>query len=221
MCGTAKAEVAAVEVATVEETLTRHIRTAEGPLLIALPDLSGALLVTHEGYALLAGTDAFLDHSVPEGTDKAIVDFRRYAARTGRRNPTLRAVADAFRPSEWAWASTSQVAPESATANQLSLMEAFTADGISAEDFARSWLAARREAMHRHERLRDPLSAILDQVFYALDEYVIDPGLRDADDMTDEQLRQIVSEQSLALAAEARTCGARVLPGEAKATPGD
>lgn len=78
-------------------------------------------------------------------------------------------------------------------------MDSFTAGDISTEDFARSWLAARRQALELRERLREPFSRLLDQVFYALDDYVIDPELRDADDMTNEQLQAIVQDQLTAL----------------------
>jgi len=71
-------------------------------------------------------------------------------------------------------------------------MESLAAGRISAEEFAQSWLAARRRSLHLRERLREPFSRVLDQVFYALYDYVIDPGLRDADDMTDEELQAIV-----------------------------
>ncbi|MET8183702.1 colicin immunity domain-containing protein [Streptomyces sp. NPDC005336] len=73
-------------------------------------------------------------------------------------------------------------------------MESLVASWISAEEFAQSWLSARRRALELRERLWEPFSRILDQVFYALDDYVIDPGLRDADDMTNEQLHAIVRE---------------------------
>ncbi|MET8447065.1 colicin immunity domain-containing protein [Streptomyces sp. NPDC005209] len=162
--------------------------------LVALPDLAGALLVTTEGYSLIAGTGAFLRYGIPEGVDQAIVDFKRYAKRVGRSHPTVVEVSMAFQPHQVAWASKSDVAAGSATAEQVSLMESLVADRISAEAFARSWLSARRRALEQCERLREPFSWILDQVFYALDDYVIDPGLRDADDMTNEQLHALVRE---------------------------
>ncbi|MFF0449248.1 colicin immunity domain-containing protein [Streptomyces sp. NPDC004609] len=59
---------------------------------------------------------------------------------------------------------------------------------MSAPDFARSWLAARREALRRKERPREPLSSALDRVFSALEDYSIDPALRDETDLTDEEL---------------------------------
>ncbi|WP_192582634.1 hypothetical protein [Streptomyces triticiradicis] len=142
--------------------------------MLALPDLSGALLVTDEGYSLIGGTRDFLRHSVPEGVDQAIIDFGRYAKRVGTSHPALADVSKAFRPHEVAWASKGDVAAGSATAEQVSLMESLAAGRISAEEFAQSWLAARRRSLH----LREPFSGVLDQVFYALDDYVIGPGLR-------------------------------------------
>lgn len=59
---------------------------------------------------------------------------------------------------------------------------------ISAPDFARSWLSARRHSLDEGERTREPFDRILTDVFYLLDDYVIDPSLRDQNDMTDEEL---------------------------------
>ncbi|NUP39984.1 MAG: hypothetical protein HOY76_23980 [Streptomyces sp.] len=188
----ADAERADVEIPATQEHILRQLPWRDASFLVALPDLSGALLVTDEGYALLAGNADFLRHSLPEGVDQAIVDFKRYAKRLGRDHPGLVEAAMAFQPHQMAWASKRDVAAGSATAEQVSLMESLVNNRVSGEEFARSWLSARRRALELHERLREPFSRILDQVFYALDDYVIDPGLRDEDDMTNEQLRAIV-----------------------------
>ncbi len=188
-----------VEIPSTSEALLRQIPWHDESFLVVLPDVSGALLVTDRGYSLIAGRDEFLRHAVPEGIDQAIIDFKRYAKRVGRSHPALAEVSAEFQPRQTAWASWSDVAPGSATAEQLSLMDSFTAGDISTEDFARSWLAARRQALELRERLREPFSRLLDQVFYALDDYVIDPELRDADDMTNEQLQAIVQDQLTAL----------------------
>lgn len=65
---------------------------------------------------------------------------------------------------------------------------------ISAPDFARSWLYARRRSLDAGERTREPSDRILTHVFYLLDDYVIDPELRDPDDMTDDELAAKVRE---------------------------
>lgn len=192
-------ELRQVEIPSTPEALLRQIPWYDESFLVVLPDVSGALLVTDRGYSLIAGPEEFLRYSVPEGVDQAIIDFKRYAKRVGRSHPALAEVSAEFQPRQTAWTSKSDVAPESATAEQVSLMDSFAAGEISAEDFARSWLAARRQALESRERLREPLSRLLDQVFYALDDYVIDPELRDPDDMTDEQLQAIVREHLTAL----------------------
>ncbi|MFF2364401.1 colicin immunity domain-containing protein [Streptomyces sp. NPDC058122] len=181
-----------IEIPSTQEGLLQQLPWSDENFVVATPDFSGALLVTDEGYSLIGGTLDFLKQSIPEGVDQAIVDFKRYAKRVGPGHPVLAGVANAFQPREAAWASKRDVAAGSATAEQVSLMESLGAGRISAEEFARSWLAARRRALDLRERLREPFSRILDQVFYALDDYVIDPGLRDADDMTDEELQTIV-----------------------------
>lgn len=181
-----------IEIPSTREHILRRLPWRDGNFVLALPDLGGALLVTDEGYSLIGGTREFLRHSIPEGVDQAIVDFKRYAKRAGPDHPALADVSKAFQSHEVAWVSARDVSAGSATAEQLSLMESVAADRISAEEFARSWLAARRRALHLRERLREPFSRVLDQVFYALDDYAVDPGLRDADDMTNEELRAIV-----------------------------
>ncbi|MFE0174946.1 colicin immunity domain-containing protein [Streptomyces sp. NPDC059002] len=183
-----------IEIAATQESILRETPWNDGEFLIVLPDLAGALLVTDQGYALIAGEGDFLRGGIPEGVDQATVDFSRYAKRVGRSHPAVLAVAAQARPVQVAWASKSDVAEGSATAQQMALMESFAADDIGGEEFAVAWLDARRQSLHLRERLREPFSRILDQVFYALDDYVIDPGLRDADDMTNEQLQAQVRE---------------------------
>ncbi|MEU1118416.1 MULTISPECIES: colicin immunity domain-containing protein [unclassified Streptomyces] len=183
------AEGPGTEVAATREGLLRDIPWRDGDLLLALPDLTGALLVTDQGFALLAGRAEFLRGSVPEGADQATIDFSRYAKRVGQSRPAVLAVAGEARPPQMAWATKNDVAEGSATAEQLALMEAFVANSISGEEFSVAWLDARRRSMRLQERLRESFSRVLDQVFYALDDYVIDPDLRDTDDMTNDQLR--------------------------------
>ncbi|MEV8016794.1 colicin immunity domain-containing protein [Streptomyces sp. NPDC086554] len=188
-----------IEIPASQEQILQQLPWREGSFLVALPDLSGAVLVTDQGYSLIAGEGDFLRYGVPEGCDQAVVDFKRYAKRVGRSHPVVFQVSKEFQPNQVAWASRSDVSAGSATAEQVSLMDAFAANDISGEDFATAWLDARRRALQLRERLREPFSRILDQVFYALDDYVIDPRLRDPDDMTNEQLRMIIRGQLVAL----------------------
>jgi hypothetical protein len=86
------------------------------------------------------------------------------------------------------WASPSEVDPGSATAAQLSLMRDLVSGKIAGPDFARAWLSARRRVLDAGERVRERFDRVLTDVFYLLDDYVIDPALRDSGDMTDEEL---------------------------------
>ncbi len=160
--------------------------------VVALPDLSGALLMTDQRYALIAGDEEFIRSSVPEGVDQAVINFKRYVQRVGQTFPALIDVSAAFRPRQVAWAKPSDVAEGSATSEQLSLMTAFVGDEISAPHFAQSWLAARGRALQQHERLRERFSRILNEVFYALEDYSIDPKFREEGDLTDAQLKEVV-----------------------------
>ncbi|MER5731428.1 hypothetical protein ABT084_24365 [Streptomyces sp. NPDC002138] len=59
-------------------------------------------------------------------------------------------------------------------------------------EFAMGWLTARRRALTDGERLGAELDRHLNQVFYALDEYPIDPALREDGDTTDAELLVVV-----------------------------
>ena len=73
-------------------------------------------------------------------------------------------------------------------------MEEFAAGGEDGPTFARGWLAGRRRALADGERLRATFERVLDEVFYSLDEYAIDPALRDESDVSDEALLTCVRE---------------------------
>ncbi|MFG2485810.1 colicin immunity domain-containing protein [Streptomyces virginiae] len=59
--------------------------------------------------------------------------------------------------------------------------------------FAKQWLDARRLALNENERLAEHLYRALNQVFYALDEYPIDPAFREDGDTTDAELLDIAN----------------------------
>jgi hypothetical protein len=101
-------------------------------------------------------------------------------------------VAKDFVPQWTSWSSPEQVAPDSATSEQLSLMQSLVDGDLPADSFARAWLGARRRALADGERVRGGLATALDRVFFDLDDYVIDPSLRDPDDMSDAELRSRV-----------------------------
>ncbi|MBH1938295.1 hypothetical protein I5Q34_29235 [Streptomyces sp. AV19] len=162
--------------------------------IIAVPDLSGALLVTDLGYSLMGGVHEFLKHGVPEGSDQAIINFNRYAKRVGRHLPDVAKIAAKLQPSQFAWGRRSEVAEGTGTAEQLSLMTSFANNEVSAVDFAAAWLRARRRSLEHPERLREPLARELDRVFYAIEDYEFDPQLREPGDLTDAQLKEAVEE---------------------------
>ncbi|WP_322751132.1 MULTISPECIES: colicin immunity domain-containing protein [unclassified Frankia] len=95
---------------------------------------------------------------------------------------------DASQPRRRVWSSPSEVDPGTGIARQLELMHELIEAKMSGPEFAHAWLAARRHALDEKERVRERFDRILTDVFYLLDDYVIDPSIRDSDDMTDEEL---------------------------------
>ncbi|MFJ8195413.1 colicin immunity domain-containing protein [Streptomyces sp. NPDC096152] len=65
---------------------------------------------------------------------------------------------------------------------------------VGGATFARRWLAGRRHAMGAGERPSDAITAALDEVFYGLEDYALDPTLQDEEDLTDEELRRHVTD---------------------------
>jgi hypothetical protein len=168
--------------------------------LAGLPDRSAALLVTDRGYALVAGGEAVLRLCVPEGHDRAVIDFKRYVRHLGdRADPAMAEAAGAFRIRQTAWASKREPTAGSGTAEQVSLREQFAGARISGPVFARSWHAARRRSHDRRERLRAEFERVLDGVFHALEDYAAEPALSEPGDLDDDGLRAVVRERLAAL----------------------
>ncbi|MGW1642674.1 hypothetical protein [Streptomyces lavendulae] len=90
------------------------------------------------------------------------------------------------------WKSAGEVPPGSATGRQLSLMGDLSRGAVSPPEFAKAWLDCRRRALNEGDRVAEALSRRLDQVFYALDDYPIDPAFREAGDVTDAELLSVV-----------------------------
>jgi hypothetical protein len=90
------------------------------------------------------------------------------------------------------WRRPSEVDANAATAEQVDLMRQLVDARIPAPEFAKAWLAARRRALDEGDRLRDEFDRILTEVFYQLDDYVIDPTLRAEGDLIDEELARRV-----------------------------
>ncbi|PZT72902.1 hypothetical protein DNK56_06095 [Streptomyces sp. AC1-42W] len=162
------------------------------PLLLASSDRQGAILFPRPGYVLVAGTAGFLKGAVPEGVDGGRARFGRYARAAAKRWPDLKDISQSFPSRHIAWARAREIPAGTSAARQVKLMQAFTVGSISGADFAREWLDARRASQNNGERLRDPLLTAFDQIFSLLEDYSIDPALKDPDDLSDEELTDAV-----------------------------
>ncbi len=157
-------------------------------LLLALADLSGAVLVTGEGYALVAGDSRFVRACLDEGIDGAKARFARYARRLKGSRPALPAVSEEFPPRRMAPSAPDRIAPGSGVAEQLALMRSLTRGDMPAGAFAPAWLAARRRALIEGDRVPDAVDRVLTEVFYDLEDYAADPSLREPGDLSDGEL---------------------------------
>ncbi|WP_162834360.1 hypothetical protein [Amycolatopsis circi] len=162
--------------------------TSGGSVLFVVPDLSGAVLASGGGYVLVAGTRLFLSGAVLGGVDGARARFGRTVPRLAERFPELPGVAAEYPPVEHAWAKRSEVPAESGVGRQVAAMESFVRGEVTGSEFARTWYAARMLSLERNERLRGPLGRVLNHLFFVLEDYPIDPTLRDPGDTTDEEL---------------------------------
>lgn len=162
------------------------------PCLLRTPGAQGAVLYAEEGYALIAGTAAFMAAAVSEGTDTARARFGRYARSLLERHPSLASVAASHPPGHRAWSHPGDVDPDSAAARQLQLLDAFTDGTCSAPDFAHGWWEARRASRANGERVQGALGDLFDQVFMILEDYSADPGLAEPGDLDDAGLRTAV-----------------------------
>ncbi|MFE1787576.1 colicin immunity domain-containing protein [Streptomyces sp. NPDC059525] len=101
---------------------------------------------------------------------------------------------EADRARQRMWKTAGAVPPDSATGRQLALMSDLSHATISPQDFAKAWLDSRRAALRNGERIGEHLSRHLDEVFYTLDDYPIDPTLREPGDATDDELLAAVND---------------------------
>ncbi|QUQ64007.1 colicin immunity domain-containing protein [Kutzneria sp. CA-103260] len=169
------------------DDLTRRLGIEPADTVVEEPD--GAVLVTTQGYGLVGGTPDFVRGHVPEGSDEARARFARYARRTG--SSVLIDIAAEFPPLRHSWSRPADVDPDSNVAEQLELMRSLADGRILPADFARRWLAARLRSLSDRERTRSPLTEMLNRMFYALDDYAIDPSVREPGDLTDEELTDV------------------------------
>ncbi|MEV3872674.1 hypothetical protein [Streptomyces sp. NPDC049906] len=164
------------------------------PFLLTTPDLQGAVLFLEAGYALIAGTTAFMAAAVGEGVDAARARFGRYVRALVEPRPSLSHVAAAHPPRHRAWAHPDDVDPASAAARQLALLDAFAEGSCGAPGFADGWWKARRASQTNGERIQGALGAFFDQVFMILEDYTADPDLAEPGDLDDDGLRAAVQE---------------------------
>ncbi|MFD9433038.1 hypothetical protein [Streptomyces sp. NPDC060002] len=162
------------------------------PFVLRTPDVQGAVLFPEEGYALIAGTAAFMAAAVNEGTDTARARFGRHARALLERHPALAAVAASHPPAHRAWSQPGDVDPASAAARQLALLDSFTDGTCGAPDFAHGWWEARRASQANGERLQGALGDLFDQVFMILEDYSVDPDLAEPGDLDDAGLQTSV-----------------------------
>ncbi|MEU6842934.1 colicin immunity domain-containing protein [Streptomyces sp. NPDC046716] len=76
----------------------------------------------------------------------------------------------------------------------LNLLDSFLKDNISAPAFADGWWQERRAAQAGGERTQGQLSQLLEGVFMTLEDYSVDPSLREPGDLTDTELRARIKE---------------------------
>ncbi|HEX4816259.1 MAG TPA: hypothetical protein VFV66_26250 [Nonomuraea sp.] len=161
--------------------------------LLALPDLSNAILFTDNGYSLLAGNPKFVRACLNVGIDEARARFFRYAHRVAGSYPGIVDLANEHAPRWRSWRSPREVHPESNTAQQLDLMESLVHGRMATRQFVIEWLSARRRALEDGERLQARFDDLMNGVFYAIDDYALDPELCDEGDISDEELRDCVA----------------------------
>lgn len=171
--------------------------TAPSTFMIVTENFLGALLFS-PGYMLVAGTRDFMRGANPEGLDKARIDFRRYVQNLPDPTPGLTQVVADLPPRYQAWSYADEIPEASHTGRLFSLMREFSSGALDGPVFARRWLAERRGAMDMGERVTDGIGCALDIVFYALEDYAIDPELRDPGDMSDDELRRHVADALIA-----------------------
>lgn len=162
------------------------------PFLLCAPGLQGAVLFPGPGYALIAGTAAFMAAAVGEGVDAARARFGRHARALADRHPALPTVAAVYGPVHRAWSRPEDVDPQSAAARQLALLDALAEGTCAAGDFAAGWWEARRASQANGERLQGALDALFDQVFMILEDYEVDPALAEPGDLDDAGLEAAV-----------------------------
>ncbi len=204
----AVAQSRAAEMAVVAEArgtgihaVVQSLGTADA--LLALPDLSAALLATEAGFAVAAGSRQFVEVVAGSDVRRARSSFADFAlAALGSSAQPMEAAAyygcalsgRPWRPAWLAWHRAADVPYGSGVGGQLAAMRQVADGRLAAEDFERSFRAARRQEIAAGERAAGPLAAALDGVCWALDGYLA-PGegrSRAPGDMDLAELREAV-----------------------------
>ncbi|MEV7204744.1 MULTISPECIES: colicin immunity domain-containing protein [unclassified Streptomyces] len=188
-------DMTVVEAALGTDALLEVVSRTQGnhDALLVADNLRGALL-PKSAYALLGGTKEFMRGALPDGPDKARDEFHRYARKIQGAEPHIMRVASDFPPRSRTWKRLEDLPAESHTGRQVALMRDLLSGAVDGPAFARRWLEERRCAMDAGERVGEDVAAALDDVFYSLEDYTIDPSLRDEGDLTDEELRRDVAD---------------------------
>lgn len=152
--------------------------------VVALPDLTAALVVTTGGYSLLGGSPAFVRRAVDGGVDGARASFGRYAKKLGGALP---GIAARYPPLHRPWATVEEVEPGSAVSDQVALMTSLVTGEISPAAFASKWMNASRRQQNHGERVRGALGTALHDVWFAAEDYA-EPDLWEPGDLNDEEL---------------------------------
>lgn len=152
-------------------------------VLLALPDLSGALLATGAGFAVAAGARPFVEAvagSDLRGARSLFAEFALGALRPSASAQALRAAeyygcalsGRPWRPAWLAWRCAADVPHGSGISGQLAAMREFMKGWTGAEEFGRMFRAARCREIAAGERAAGPLARALDSVCWALDGYM-------------------------------------------------
>lgn len=111
-----------------------------------------------------------------------------------RRWPVLESTSRSFPPGHIAWKHPRDVPEATATGRQLALMRGVAARRWTGAKFAVGRLDARRRSWQQGERVRDPLETLLDRVFSLLEDYSMDSHFKEPEDLSDDELKNAVSE---------------------------
>lgn len=150
-------------------------------VLLALSDLSAALLATGAGFAVAAGPRPFVETLAGSDLHRARSLFAEFAL--GTRQPSAQPLRAAeyygcalsgrpWRPAWLAWCRAADVPYGSGISGEIAAMRQFKEGRIGAKEFGRMFRAARCREITAGERAAGPLARALDTVCWALDGYM-------------------------------------------------